>query len=151
MEAYRPLVASRFADASLGVQPHWARPALAQLVDMTLVAGLVAALCGAGDSLPSGNPVPFGITVAVLALVVPWPVGFLCHRGHTPGTLLRGVWRSGWLMFARTVLALTIPASLLLDVCSGGPPSGIVGLSRDFHVSVDKRRTAGLLDGSGSP
>ena len=161
MDVYRPLVASTFADGSLGVQPHWIRMVLALLIDFLVVAGLVVALCLAAAPWHSHSPVRTGVLVGSCALLLPWFLGFLCFTGHTPGTLVAGtrlvrladgtapgVWRGGWLMFQRTILNLFHPAPIALALRGDGAASGFPPMDREFHVGIDRRRTAGLRGGA---
>jgi hypothetical protein len=142
----------RFLNGSWGVRARDGRIVAAWAVDMAVVL-LVSVLAGAGvgkSSYSVGAGVAMGITVWFL---FPWLYGFLCIGGNTLGTLAAGtqlvklrdgsrpgMWRSGWLMFLRTVLFLLMPLNALLDAMNGTGTE----TRRKHHVSIDKAETRTL-------
>lgn len=84
-----------------------------------------------------------------------WVYGFCCANGNTLGTLAAGTrlvklrdgsapgfWRSGWLMFLRTVLFPGWLVAIIFALLGAGDPN--VASKRNFHLSIDKHQTSAL-------
>jgi hypothetical protein len=144
-----------FLDGSWGVRAKDGKIVLAWAVDMAVVL-LVAAVAGTGLGKSSAS-VGAGVTVGILVwFLFPWAYGFCCVGGNTLGTLIAGTrllklrdgsgpgfWRSGWLMFLRTVLFLLMPLNAVLDAMNGMDTDS----RRKYHVSIDKSETRQLHTG----
>lgn len=88
----------------------------------------------------------------LFAPIFSWFYGMCCANGYTLGTLLvgtrivrlknasaPGLWRGGWIMFYRIVLAWSAPFMLFFGMFNGTTEAG--DMLRAFHVSIDTRRT----------
>ncbi|GAB3122459.1 hypothetical protein GCM10027056_12760 [Glaciibacter psychrotolerans] len=141
-----------FLDGSRGVRARDRRIIAAWAVDMGIVL-LVSALAGVGMADLSYS-VDVGVFVGiVMVLFFPWLYGFFCVGGNSLGTLIAGtrlvklrdgsgpgMWRSGWLMFLRTVLFYFVPLNSLLSALNGSTDPVV----RTHHVSIDKAETRAL-------
>ncbi|MFF1383983.1 RDD family protein [Arthrobacter sp. NPDC058288] len=119
-------------------------------VDFGLIAVLAAGAYGAMAGSDTGTT-GTAVTAAIAAwLVTPWPYGFFCPGGRSLGALAAGtrvvrfssgekpgIWRSGWVMFSRTVLFPVVGLFLLLAAAGGSSPTMNGPQAR--HITLDQR------------
>ncbi|MEK0155828.1 hypothetical protein [Arthrobacter oryzae] len=119
-------------------------------VDFSLVAAIaaVAAAAVAGSIMgTAGQAAPAAVTVWI---AVPWLYGFCCAAGLSLGSLATctvlvrfdsggrpGLWRAGWVMFARMVLFPIVILVILLAAAGGSGPTGDGPKTR--HITLDRR------------
>lgn len=141
-----------FGDGTPGVRALDRRIIAAWAVDMVVVLG-VSALVAVPIAKDSAN-IDAGVLMGIVMwLFFPWIYGFFCLSGNTLGTLAAGTklvklrdgsapgfWRSGWLMFLRTVLFFLVPINSLLNAMNGDTDPVV----RKHHVSIDKAATRAL-------
>lgn len=142
----------QFRNGVWGVRARDGRIIAAWAIDMVVVFGL-ATFLGVAMARASYNT-DSGVLMGILVLLFfPWIHGFFCIGGNTLGTLIAGTrlvklrdgtapgfWRSGWLMFLRTVLFLLVPLNALLNAMNGDTDP----VNRKHHVSIDKAATRAL-------
>jgi RDD family len=119
-------------------------------VDFGIVA-VVAALAYFSVAGSDAGSTGKAVAAAIGAwLVTPWLYGFCCPGGRSLGALAAGTrivrsssgekpgsWRSGWVMFSRTVLFPIVALFLLLAAAGGSSPT--MNGPKARHLTADLR------------
>lgn len=151
--SWNPKRTAQFGNGLWGVRPGDGKLMGAWALDFAVVI-LLSGACAMVVLASNGG------TAAVVAgiacwVAASWIYGFCCANGHTLGTLAAGTrlvkrrdgsgpgfWRSGWLMFLRTVLFPGWLVVIIFALLGAGDPN--VASKRNFHVSIDKQQTRAL-------
>jgi hypothetical protein len=119
-------------------------------VDFSLVAVLAAVASAAVAASATGTAGQTAVAAVTVWIVVPWLYGFCCPNGLSLGSLASGtavvrfdtggrlgIWRAGWVMFARMVLFPVVILLVVLAAAGGSGPSGDGPKTR--HLTLDLR------------
>ncbi|ALO65657.1 hypothetical protein AS189_03065 [Arthrobacter alpinus] len=150
--SWNPKRTAQFGNGTWGVRASDGKLIGAWALDFAVVIALALVVALAVGKNGAATAIVAGVGAWIASS---WIYGFLCLRGHTLGTLAAGTqlvklrdgsapgfWRSGWLMFLRTVLFPGWLIVILFAILGAGDPD--VASKSTYHASIDKQQTRAL-------